>query len=87
MKYIPKFFATLLVTLLLMVNFNIDYSLNPIDVQVNMDLNTAQADPWEEDMKMMPETCWVTGEPMDICRIKPPWYCDVGAQDTCSSPE
>ena len=38
MKYIPKFFATLLVTLLLMVNFNIDYSLNPIDVQVNMDL-------------------------------------------------
>ncbi|MTI87932.1 MAG: hypothetical protein FH748_08190 [Balneolaceae bacterium] len=87
MKYLPKFFATLLVALLIMVNFNMEYRLNPIDMQVSVDLNTVQAEPWEPDMKLMDETCWVNGRAIEICRHYPPWYCDVGAQDACSSQE
>lgn len=32
--------------------------------------------------EMTEQTCWETGEQIQICRAAD-WFCDVGGQDTC----
>lgn len=87
MQY-SKIFAALIVVILLMVNFNVEYSLAPIDLQVGIEFNTAEAgDDYVADYKMEREICWATGEEFDICRRNPQYLCIVGNQDACSSTE
>lgn len=86
MKHLPKLLATFLVAILMTINFNINYSLSPVSLQVTSEFNTAEASWYIENHKMRPETCWTTGQEIQICRYNPPFLCVISDQDTCSEP-
>jgi len=59
------------------------YSGRPFSVQTNVEMNEADARAIEEDMEMKEETCWNTGETIQICRVEPDMICEVSFQDPC----
>lgn len=85
MKTLIKFFAAILFATLMVVNFNVIYELSPFDVQVDIEMNEANASTIEDDYRLEDETCWETGEDIQVCRYAQNMICDVSAQDTCSS--
>jgi hypothetical protein len=83
MKSITKIVATLLLVILMMVNFKVEYNLTPIELQIGVEMNAAEAKLYEEDMKLVEEICWSTGERIDICRHHPPFLCIISEQNAC----
>jgi len=80
-----KISTILLVSVLMMVNFTVDYNLKPFNLQVEVESNQAEARSSVSDYVMETETCWVNGESIQICRYSPGDECNVSGQDTCSS--
>jgi hypothetical protein len=83
-KLFIKLFAVIVVIALLMINIQIDIPSTSSTDQINFAVNFNEAlASLEEDMRMKEETCWNTGERIQICRVDPEMICDVAAQDAC----
>lgn len=83
MKYLLASIVTLAM-LAVTVEFNLFESefLNSQNLPFKISMHEAHA----QDVagyEMTTETCWETGEPIQICRAAD-WFCDVGDQGTCS---
>lgn len=77
MKKLKYIFLTIMMFTFL--NISLDTNYSGVDI-----INKVQAQQ-VNGYYMAIEDCWVTGEPIFICRIDPVFFCDVGNQDTCSS--
>lgn len=82
-KIILRTFAILSIITLVMINFQIE---NPShiswdNITITAGVNEAMAQD-EEGLEMREETCWETGEKINICRYADA-TCDVSAQDPC----
>ncbi len=83
LKCITAAFATSIL-LVITIEFNLLESdvLNSENLPFTITLSEAQAQT-VGDFELTADICWETGVPMWICRSAD-WYCDVGAQDTCT---
>lgn len=85
MKSFIKPFAALLFAILMVVNFNVIYDLSPFEVQFDIQLNETNASTLVDDYRLEDETCWATGEEIQVCRYNKNMICDTPAQSTCSN--
>lgn len=76
--FIPKIAGLIMILALIAVNIQVSNSSPYIDIEVN----SAQADPVYDNMELSNEVCWTTGKEFLKC-VHGNVYCDASWQGYC----